>query len=453
MESLKICIIAVIVFIFSLQSCTTPDKKPINFIDVPFESLTDEALNFTVEPSSETVIRIPGGTRIIIPREIFINQNGEAVKTPVTIKYKEYHDAAGIIFSGIPMNYDTAGKQGHFQTAGMFDIRGYSEGQPVFISQGKHIEVQMASNAGEANYNFYKLDTNSRNWVYDGTASPVENPEKEQQINQMIGQAVTPPIEPAPLNPDNFVFDVKINTKNYPELKDFHDIIWQYAGTEDSTDPEKNAWIFEEKWTDFSLTIKNAEQNLFWLDLKNRKNSFRTVVKAVFSDNKIVKAKKNFEKRKEEYNAYLAKKQEAARRLRNEMDFVRSYKISEFGICNWDRLFPDREFKVIAADFKVDENIIDKNLMSVFLVTGDNRVAIRYRKDDWKTFGYAPSHKNIILAIYPDNHVAFCRDISERKFNILSPPASYTFEFEKEKKKINSEKDLRELIEKLIAEG
>ena len=61
------------------------------------------------------------------------------------------------------MQYDSAGVLYDFQTAGMFNIEAYSNGEEVFIKDGKHIEVSFSSDV-PGDYNFYRYEEG--NWIY-----------------------------------------------------------------------------------------------------------------------------------------------------------------------------------------------------------------------------------------------------------------------------------------------
>ncbi|NJN77433.1 MAG: hypothetical protein HC803_03155 [Saprospiraceae bacterium] len=65
------------------------------------------------------------------------------MKGKVDISYREFHDAAAIIASGIPMTNSEGDK--YMETAGMFEINGSQNGQEVGIADDKEIEVKMGS--------------------------------------------------------------------------------------------------------------------------------------------------------------------------------------------------------------------------------------------------------------------------------------------------------------------
>ncbi|HRD40305.1 MAG TPA: hypothetical protein PLC65_16880, partial [Bacteroidia bacterium] len=78
-------------------------------------------------------------SKIKVPQNAFVNKAGPDIIGDVEIQYREMHDQADIIASGIPMTYDSAGTKYHFESAGMFDIKASQNGEQVFLKHGKQI--------------------------------------------------------------------------------------------------------------------------------------------------------------------------------------------------------------------------------------------------------------------------------------------------------------------------
>lgn len=136
-------------------------KPPLRGIDVPFRQ-------FAMDASSSQDLSYANGSSIHIPASAFVDANGKAITGEVTIEYRELHDVVDFFVSGIPMTYDSAGTEYHFESAGMLEIRGIQNGKDVFIAPGKQIDIEMASNYDGSHYNLYKLDTVNRAWAFLG---------------------------------------------------------------------------------------------------------------------------------------------------------------------------------------------------------------------------------------------------------------------------------------------
>ncbi len=117
-----------------------------NEFDVPFQSLE-------VVAEQGRRFQLVNGSQINVPAQAFVNKNGDPVQGKVQLTYREFHHAAEIIASGIPMEY----QGGVFESGGMFELRGQQAGEPVFIAKGNKIEVKLASFTDEDNFNHYYL--------------------------------------------------------------------------------------------------------------------------------------------------------------------------------------------------------------------------------------------------------------------------------------------------------
>lgn len=137
------------------------DVKPVfSNTDVAFKHLivnTEKGANF----------KLPNGTKIIVPQDAFVDKNNKPIVGNVDLEYREFHNAAQILASGIPMTYDSAGVTHQFESAGMFEMRGFQHNEPVFIAKNKGIDVDMASFVKGDDFRFYYLDqTNTKTVAY-----------------------------------------------------------------------------------------------------------------------------------------------------------------------------------------------------------------------------------------------------------------------------------------------
>ena len=77
-------------------------------------------------------IRIAAEAGEKIPMDWAVDKNGQPIKGEVEIAYREFHNAAEIIASGIPMTDKTGEK--YMQTAGMFEVKGSVANETVEIA-------------------------------------------------------------------------------------------------------------------------------------------------------------------------------------------------------------------------------------------------------------------------------------------------------------------------------
>ncbi len=158
-------------------SNTKSDKAfinpPISKLNIPYSSYKIKAeQGGTIAHKSHPIAM---GSKIIIPKKAFVNKKGEEIIGDVEIRYREFHNQADIIASGIPMAYDSAGVKSNLESAGMLDIRGYQNGEPVYINPSKTIRVEFASQHSDDRYNIYELDTIGKNWKYISRDNSLKN--------------------------------------------------------------------------------------------------------------------------------------------------------------------------------------------------------------------------------------------------------------------------------------
>ena len=197
-------------------------SPPLKNIDIPF---TEYA--FTASEGKE--FNLPNGTTIKIAGDVLEDEKGNAPKGEVTLKYREMHSAAEVFLSGIPMGYDSAGNSHQFGTDGMFEVYAFEGDKPLRIREGKSIAVNMPAYDKENTYNFYRYDKETGNWDYQSTPGVVENTVREPQ-GLMLAPLPPPPTKPQPLVDGTPLIDINFKVSDFPELKDFTDVMWRYNG-------------------------------------------------------------------------------------------------------------------------------------------------------------------------------------------------------------------------------
>ena len=188
-----------------------------NGLDVKFNA-------WEMDADQAKVFKLKNGSNIHVPAGAFINKFGQPVKGKVEIKYREFHNAADIIASGIPMHYDSAGTRYHFESGGMFEIRGNQNGEPVFLANGKNIDVNMVSYNKDENFNHYYLNEGkTQPQVNTNTAQILPNlsSKKTQQRQaaqwKLLGKAKTQPLNTPKAKSTNQEQMAAVQRENQPE--------------------------------------------------------------------------------------------------------------------------------------------------------------------------------------------------------------------------------------------
>ena len=380
---------------------------------------------FTIDPTKATTVTAANGSSIEIPANILVDEDGKPVKKKVDISFTQYHSAADIIASGIPMQYDSAGVTNNFESAGMFTLKATSKKKKVFIKDGETVKVNLASDKADK-MNFYQLDDQTGDWTYEmAPQSPIKNPRFDPSIV---------PLKPQERNKNAFVLDLNFDVSDYSELTAFSGIVWEYVGDHDSLDPRKNPIVGNVKWTDFSLepTYENAFE--YYLKMERGTSAyFTTKVKAALQGADLEKAMAEFE----------AKKAENADKMDMlQKPFIRSVQISGFNTYNYDYIHSMKEPNPVLADFKFDKHNTSKDRSLVFVYYQEQNVVVNYPPENWNLFAIDRAANCKILAVLPGNQLA----VYNGKNSACYEKESYTFDMKVLDNVLNEKSDLENII-------
>jgi hypothetical protein len=338
---------------------TGPDK----FIHEPSSKLKIAYSSYKINNGKGGDITHNSSSKIKIPKNSFVDKNGKDIVGDVTIEYREFHDAADIIAGGVPMAYDSAGKKYNLETAGMFDIKGSQNGEPVFIKPDKTLKVELASANNEQRFNQYYLDTISQNWTYikkdraeaiiakteNRSVTDIKRPPTTAKIEQLkqevevvipkkidsvkvvyenkvqkLPKAVEP-FKPAKLNSSRPSFKLEGSYDEFPELAAFENVTFE-VGTENKN---YNKEFNEITWSDLKISKGPVKGKNYLLTLSYRNRTEKLIVYPVLSGKDLAKAEKIYEKNLEEFEALSEKRQAEEKRLISEMETKRAAYFAE----------------------------------------------------------------------------------------------------------------------------
>jgi hypothetical protein len=380
-----------------------PDKA----WDIPYEK-------HQLQADQAQQIQTRTGSLIDIPAHVLVDADGNAVTGIVEISYREFHSAADIFRSGIPMRYDSAGTSHILRSAGMFEMRAAQQGKSLFIAEGKQINVEMNSTKSGA-FNFYKLnEAGDNNWQFiaSATAEPFELP--NDSVGEEHQDAPQELAKPEKANKNAVVFDFKTNYQVYPELAKYKNVLWQDANktAKDVLDVEKNEWIFGEVWTEANVKRAGREgAGYYYLDLQNAAKKARLLVKPVLEGQAYVEALKTYQQDKAEQErlqqAYAQRAQEAiqAEQVRQAaLAATGSFYtgISTFGYYNWDLIIKKGDLEMIAADFQFENGDRPEE---VYLIMRDAPVALKFPRNSWNEFTFSTHWESMVVAVLPDKRL------------------------------------------------
>lgn len=321
------------------------------YIHPPLETIRPEYISRKVSPRKGQILEFESGSRLTIPAEAFVDEQGKAVEGEVEIKYREFHDYVDFFLAGIPMTYDSAGTQYTLESAGMIEIYAEQDGKKVFLHPEKNLNVELVSEISvpslnvPPDFNIYKLNEEERRWEFRARdeirfAEPAPqdeiqalantNPgmllqqeleqklseietEKEKAVRELESQYPLPPlpIKPSLANGTDLAFDLDIEDIStldllVPKGDHFSDIsqlkekyassMWQLAP---GTEVNENAL----EGIDWSrVQLKKLNERDFELTLFYDNSSLTLPVNRVLSPDEYQTALEEYEKALSDYS-------------------------------------------------------------------------------------------------------------------------------------------------------
>ncbi|OJJ21005.1 hypothetical protein BKI52_10550 [marine bacterium AO1-C] len=247
-------------FLWMLSGCQNArENAPKKLFDIapPFRSVTIAPKKITINPTQAQVVRFDGGMQIDVPANAFVDAQGKVVKTAVTLNLEVYDTHAKILASGIPMTFDDGKTRGHFESAGMFQLTGTSQGKKVNIAKDKTLGVNYPSMVSGDDFDFFYFEEQPENGMPTTMAQvgaqqlilPKQEKIRKGQWKKLTTNdqvATKTLIKEAPKGVDEFL--LKFNTDSVPALEELEKVRWQLATTYKNPNTKLYHWVLKKKW-------------------------------------------------------------------------------------------------------------------------------------------------------------------------------------------------------------
>lgn len=337
---LTVLIGSVIFFTFKKNN----NNNPLKYSNSKFslKSYAEQAEIFSIDASQAETLHYKSGTQIIIPAHCFVDAEGKTITGKVDIQYREFNTAKDILFSEIPMKYDSAGINNQFESAGMLEINGFQNNKKVLISADKAIQVHMASTVTKPGINLYVFDTLKNNWSVLGKDSvnnylaeeaekyflSEKNKSEKDSLSLMAQNFIekkhaeeklsnVAPIKPVLANSNKANFTIDFNKEDFKELCAFENVKFEICDSTIDINPNDANTI----WENVSLT--RAKNNCYDVKFWTSTKSLQHRVNPVFEASEIGKAQQIFEKKYASYQNTLhqkkVEKEIAAKKLAEQL--------------------------------------------------------------------------------------------------------------------------------------
>lgn len=410
-------------------------RPPMPGANIPYKS-------FTVDASQGATWIAPSGSVITVPAGIFVDAQGNPVNGKVDIKYREFHDAADIILSGITMKYNENGAHEDFQTAGMMEILGSQGEAPVYIAKGEEIDVRMASFTKGDDYNLYFLDP-QKGWKDIGKAKYEEAPQSKKGAGPNAPSKPQPPVKGIKdLEVDGEVaFDV--DYEEFSELRPYKEVRW--VAEDKATYAKLENRIMSHVWDDVKIEEVDAQMLRYKMTLsRDGKHKTTVMVNPILEGDDYEKGMEAYRQKMETYNKMVKQREEDRSRLAAQAEVYRTFGISGFGIFNCDRFYNMRNTVVYKTQFVYPEDIyMDVSKSVIFHVTGDTRAVLPLAAQGHKQLRFSTHEENYLVAVLPGNKVAVFDQADFERLQQQPTSVTAKVEFEISETEVHNAADLR----------
>ena len=321
----------------------TSEKKQFELI-TPINELNILNTEYKVFAGEKGQIVTETGTIIKYPKNAFLDAAGKPVKGEIEVLFREFHDVIEIFASGIPMEYDSASNKYHFESAGMFEIKGMQNGIPLTINPEFPLVVELSSKQHGDYFNLYKLNEKGKwNFIEKDTAKGVytqqfdstglaQLPQRIKTLEKNAKQTLKAHkkadksfnkllkenniYQPSKANNELYSMQLKSDKNEFPELVPFKNILFEI--TEDNVDftPE----LANKDWDDIQLKRKNKSEYLLIMFDDLKKHTF--IVRPVISASNLEGANNVFDNLLSSYDDKLGGKLLNERTVRDSLKKV-----------------------------------------------------------------------------------------------------------------------------------
>ena len=379
-------------------------SKPIEGLDIPYQQ-------FEVDTQKENTLTTNEGTQIRIPKNAFLDEEGQPIVGKVKIEYREFRNPLDFYIAGIPMELENNGEKKVFVSGGMFEMNAITENKKnALVNPKSLINVDLLSTSKSTDFNVYDLDKNTNTWVLKGKDS-ISVINKEEELTALS-------IPPVPQIAKPYSFSIKDDTGEFPEIKDYENVRFTPInlktcaisdGQEMKVIPKEHG-IYEVISVTKLGKFRNERSCLCYLAFEEGKDYNEALRKYQKKYGPLIQKKNDLLKLWDKYELDLAKVAILKSNLNEKI--TRTLEVNQFGFVNidYESSFPtgvELKPNFVDADGKILE------LKNVALIEKETNAIYRYTNK----IKFNPKKTNILIGITADNKLAF---IKSKDLNKLS---------------------------------
>lgn len=404
---------------------STPVETAQNFINPPLKNIPAEGLTRSLNADTgDTLLYAASGSRVIVPANAFVHADGSAVHGQVDLHYNEYQDLADLFMSGIPNDE-------HLSFAGIVEVTGSQNGQPIFVSEGKTLDIQLITSLDQSllqNNNlppFAVYDFNEKTgvWTYyspdsirilertggANTTTTVQNntPTEENANPNRIEGLLPRPVEPKLLNPKHYHFRLDVLPEEYPEIVALQDMVWEVT----AENGFKNEW-YDEPWN--TMDLSKEKEGLYMLHLESDKLKLDMNVIPVVTERDYNAAMQAYKKDLAAYNAQQAKLSptnsnqpiaSTSTSEKQQVKFLNTFRLNHLGV--WACAAPVKTDLIVKLrpEFQTTEGT-PLAIQRIYLATEGLNTVLAFAPN--AEVPYQANRRHLLWVLTTDGRIAVC---------------------------------------------
>ena len=180
---------------------------------------------FTVNATEGGRFDAGNGSWITIAPNSVNHKDSTPVEGEFTLVYQEFKETSDILFSGIPMTYNSGQRSHSFSSVGMFDLRAEQNGKPLDMSKPANVDFNCTS--VKDGVGFYEMNDSTGEWTKKKEVAFRPLLELKSKFNST-------------LEIDDIMFGLDADIYNLYSVIRFNDDCWDWMFTHFATYPELN---------------------------------------------------------------------------------------------------------------------------------------------------------------------------------------------------------------------
>ena len=377
----------------------------------PLKDLQISIVDYNINPSKDTLIEHNAGTQIRIPKDAFMDEDGNVIKTDVTVSFRSFTNPIEIFLSGIPMGLTVDDQDKVLESAGMVEIQAQASGKKVFTNPNSLIEVDFISLDSSSEFNVYNLDTISGEWQLDGKDA-ITIDRFEEELKQI------PKIPTAPKVAGLNTFSLEDTKNEISVISMYEDVLFEPVSGEPCGTSATDIEIEDLKNGTFKINFildlgnKTLEKSCICYivfkegveydnAMKVYQKKYAKTIKAIMQRRALIQSKwDTYKSQIKKYNEYF---------LRQEFDnlnmsekITRTLTVNDFGFINIDKPSDYPVGGSFLASY-VDQENQSLSLSNVVLIEKERNILFRYDNQ----IKFNPEKENLLWGVTSNGELAY----------------------------------------------